>query len=140
MKAYDMLWGHCAGDQWLAESTGLHTTTCVYLFSLAQGMSDVLRCPVCSCAHSLCTLRMRPRVQRASGIPCALCFRRGREILAKLGRTAPRECECVFGIVMSKYKKSSCPGLTRASIPLRKMFFEVMDCRVKPGNDGGRAV
>src|SRR5882724_13204304 len=42
--------------------------------AIAQGVSDVLRCPVCSCAHFLCTLRMRPRVQRASGIPCALCF------------------------------------------------------------------
>ena len=40
--------------------------------AIAQGMSDVLRCPVCSCAHFLCTLRMRPRVQRASGIPCAV--------------------------------------------------------------------
>src|SRR5258708_2288927 len=40
--------------------------------AIAQGMSDVLRCPVCSCAHSSCTLRMRSRVQRASGIPCAL--------------------------------------------------------------------
>ena len=40
--------------------------------AIAQGMSDVLRCPVCSCAHFLCTLRMRSRVQRASGIPCAL--------------------------------------------------------------------
>ena len=40
--------------------------------AIAQGMSDVLRCPVCSCAHFLCTLRMRPRVQRASDIPCAL--------------------------------------------------------------------
>src|SRR5712671_7381190 len=40
--------------------------------AIAQGVSDVLRCPVCSCAHSLCTLRMGPRVQRASGIPCAL--------------------------------------------------------------------
>src|SRR5256714_3157421 len=40
--------------------------------AIAQGMPDVLRCPVCSCAHFLPTLRMRPRVQRASGIPCAL--------------------------------------------------------------------
>ena len=48
--------------------------------AIAQGMSDVLRCPVCSCAHFLCTLRMRPRVQRASGIPCALCLSRGREV------------------------------------------------------------
>ena len=26
MKAYDTLWGYCAGDQWLAESTGLRRT------------------------------------------------------------------------------------------------------------------
>src|SRR4029078_8358296 len=44
----------------------------VSILSLAQGRRDVLRCPVCSCAPFLCTLRMRPRVQRASGIPCAL--------------------------------------------------------------------
>ena len=38
----------------------------------------------------LCTLHTRPRVQRAPGFPCALCFR-GREITANLGRIAPRE-------------------------------------------------
>ena len=31
--------------------------------------------------------------------------------------------------------RSSCAGLTRASIFFRKR----MDCRVKPGNDGGNA-
>jgi hypothetical protein len=31
---------------------------------------------------------------------------------------------------------SSCPGLTRASIHLRKSLAKKMDCRVKPGNDG----
>jgi hypothetical protein len=66
--------------------------------AIAQGMSDVLRCPVCSCAHFLCTLRMRSRVQRASGIPCAL-IREGervtRELLANPGRNASRECESV---------------------------------------------
>src|SRR6267142_409687 len=50
MKAYDTLWGYCAGDQWLANFTQLHTTAHDFLFSLAQGMSDCLRCPVCSCA------------------------------------------------------------------------------------------
>src|ERR1700749_2101687 len=49
----------------------------------AQGMSDRLRCPVCSCAFSF--LHTRPRVQRASGIPCALWFQ-GVTRLAKLGR------------------------------------------------------
>jgi hypothetical protein len=34
--------------------------------------------PVCSCAHFLCTLRMRPRVQRAPGLPCALCLERAK--------------------------------------------------------------
>src|SRR3954462_14233447 len=40
--------------------------------AIAQGMSDALRCPVCSCAHFFYPLHMRPRVQRAPGIPCAL--------------------------------------------------------------------
>src|SRR5437660_11372544 len=51
----------------------------------AQGMSDVLRCPVCSCAHSSCTLRMGPRVQRASGIPCALWISREQKYLQTSG-------------------------------------------------------
>jgi hypothetical protein len=42
--------------------------------AIAQGMSDCLRCPVCSCALSLALLHTRPRVQRASGIPCSLPF------------------------------------------------------------------
>ena len=40
--------------------------------AIAQGMSDCLRCPVCSYAQLSTILRTRPRVQRASGIPCAL--------------------------------------------------------------------
>ena len=40
--------------------------------AIAQGMSDVLRCPVCSCAYSLLPSHTGPRVQRAPGIPCAL--------------------------------------------------------------------
>ena len=35
----------------------------------------------------------------------------------------------------------SCPGLTRASIYLRRnVFSKWMDCRVKPGNDGKKFV
>src|SRR5260221_8186278 len=40
--------------------------------AIAQGMSDCLRCPVCSCAQPTPPLRTGPRVQRASGIPCSL--------------------------------------------------------------------
>ena len=54
--------------------------------AIAQGMPDVLRCPVCSCAPFLPTLRMRPRVQRASGIPCALwILEEGEEYLQTSG-------------------------------------------------------
>src|SRR5205814_8452825 len=53
--------------------------------AIAQGMSDCLRCPVCSCAHSTTSLRTGPRVQRASGIPCALSFREVAKLLANLG-------------------------------------------------------
>ena len=62
--------------------------------AIAQGMPDVLRCPVCSCAHFFYPLRMRPRVQRASGIPCALWIW-GQGFPANLGRNASRECETV---------------------------------------------
>jgi hypothetical protein len=65
--------------------------------AIAQGMSDVLRCPVCSCAHSLCTLRMRPRVQRASGIPCALWIGEGEEISSKArALIAARSRKCAY--------------------------------------------
>src|ERR1700682_632658 len=47
--------------------------------------------PVCSCALFCTILHTRPRVQRASGIPCALSFREERKLVANLGRVAPRE-------------------------------------------------
>ena len=42
--------------------------------------------PVCSCARSLRKLHTRPRVQRAPGFPCALCFFVEGGSYAKLGR------------------------------------------------------
>jgi hypothetical protein len=49
--------------------------------------------PVCSCAFCYLPLHMRPRVQRAPGLPCALSFLRADEF-AKLGRMASRERPC----------------------------------------------
>ena len=63
--------------------------------AITQGMPDASAEPVCSCAHPLPPLRTRPRVQRASGIPCAL-VKKGRT-LARLGRVAPRERGGVYG-------------------------------------------
>src|SRR5258708_38645624 len=64
--------------------------------AIAQGMSDCLRCPVCSCAHFSCTLHTRPRVQRASGIPCALFIFEGGKFPAKLARNPRRDREFMF--------------------------------------------
>src|SRR6478752_7342260 len=106
MEACDTLWGYCPDDQWLTESTGLYRTSHDFLFSLAQGMSDCLRCPVCSCAHFFYPLHMRPRVQRASGIPCALFSIEGEELQANLGRNAPRDREAVSSVIASAAKQS----------------------------------
>jgi hypothetical protein len=56
--------------------------------------------PVCSCAHFLCILHTRPRVQRAPGFPCALYSARARKIhkpraqrVARTRRCDLRHCE-----------------------------------------------
>ena len=46
-------------------------------------------------------------MQRASGIPRALCFREGGKFLAKLGRLAPRDREDVFAMIHPRR-----PGVT----------------------------
>ena len=48
--------------------------------------------PVCSCAFFCAFLHTRPRVQRAPGLPCALCSSSAGETDAAPGRIAPRQC------------------------------------------------
>src|SRR5215218_3245179 len=63
--------------------------------SLAQGMSDVLRCPVCSCAAFYAQyaheIAGAARIRHSLRPP----FEEGGEFPASLGRIAPRECEAV---------------------------------------------
>jgi hypothetical protein len=56
---------------------------------------------------------MRPRVQRAPGIPCALFIFEGEEFHANLGRDAPRECESVSSVIASEAKQSILPRKER---------------------------
>jgi hypothetical protein len=93
--------------------------------AIAQGMSDALRCPVCSCALSSTPSHTRPRVQRAPGIPCALCLER-REVTGKArAYCAARSRRCVFSSLRAK---RSNPSRRKAR----------MDCFVAnaPRNDG----
>jgi hypothetical protein len=56
---------------------------------------DASASPVCSCVFLPLYLHTRPRVQRAPGFPCALFVFGGWQLIANLGRHAPRECGCV---------------------------------------------
>src|SRR5882724_8623238 len=49
------------------------------------------------CVFAKCALHMRPRVQRAPGLPCALYFC-GRNFLAGLGHAMPREYEVALAV------------------------------------------
>src|SRR5260221_2433571 len=72
-------------------------------------MSDVLRCPVCSCAFSFLPPHTRSRVQRASGIPCALDIE-GERFQARLGRSASRECDFAFAVIACNKREAFVQG------------------------------
>ena len=59
---------------------------------LRRGCPGASAEPVCSCAPLL-PLRMRPRVQRAPGIPCALWFIEGHAYGKNSGAFVSRECK-----------------------------------------------
>jgi hypothetical protein len=76
--------------------------------------------PVCSCAFLLAqTLHMRPRVQRAPGFPCALCFLMARMVLVELGRSAPRGC----GSVSSHHHPPSDPTQRVPASPIDRVRY-----------------
>ena len=110
----------------------------------AQGMSDALRCPVCSCAHFSLPMRMRPRVQRASGIPCALWIERAGSFLAKLGRNASRERETISPVILrcerSEPRRMNRPQTGRR--PSRRARArtsrESANALIRGGRSGGR--
>jgi hypothetical protein len=59
--------------------------------AIAQGMSDCLRSPVCSCAVFVAqAAHTGPRVQRAPGIPCSLWIREGQRDRTTRARCAAR--------------------------------------------------
>jgi hypothetical protein len=111
-------WRQCTWRQLLSGRNGgkravLRGEPVISRKAIAQGMSDCLRCPVCSCAHFFYPLHMRPRVQRASGIPCALFSIEGEELQANLGRNAPRDREAVSSVIASAAKQSIAPRKER---------------------------
>jgi hypothetical protein len=64
--------------------------------AIAQGMSDVLRCPVCSCAALFALIAHETAdAARIRHSLRPLNFE-GEEFQANLGWNAPRECEATF--------------------------------------------
>ena len=94
-----------AKSSWEASLSGATVTTSplhrgeheVSRKAIAQGMSvcSPLTCMLV-CRHSCALWHMRPRVQRAPGIPCALSFERGTTKLQNSGANPCRENEDVM--------------------------------------------
>jgi hypothetical protein len=89
-----------AKSSWEASLSGATVTTSslhreeheVSRKAVAQGMSVCSPLPcMLVCRHSCALWHMRPRVQRAPGIPCALCFEGKDKEFAKLGQNMSRE-------------------------------------------------
>src|SRR4051794_28745517 len=95
MKAYDSLWGYCTADQWLAESTGLYRTSRDYLFCLAQGRPECFPLPCMLVCRFVCANRTRDRGCSKHPVFPAPSEKEGGKLLANLGRSAPRDRECV---------------------------------------------
>jgi hypothetical protein len=87
----------------------------------------------------LCTLHTRPRVQRAPGLPCALCLSRV-ENDTKLGRIPPRERGCVSACCLTIEPEVS-PRHCERSEAIHLATRRDMDCFVAsaPRNDVERA-
>jgi len=77
---------------------------CISRKAITQGMPDASAEPVCSCAHPLPPLRTRPRVQRASGIPCALRFSRA-NYMQDSGASRCEKAESRSPVVMPRFKR-----------------------------------
>src|ERR1700681_4206920 len=88
--------------------------------------------PVCSCALSLPVLHARPRVQRASGIPCSLVFEGQRN--AKLGqnRAARMRTRICCLKIESKCHHVIASAAKQSILSLRGN----MDCFASPRDDG----
>jgi hypothetical protein len=73
-------------------------------------------------------MRMGPRVQRASGIPCALFSIEGEEFQANFGRNAPREREGV-----SIFLRHSGARVARTRNPLSGKWIPGSRQEARPG-------
>src|SRR4051812_8647814 len=96
------------------------------------------------CVSYKCTLHTRPRVQRAPGLPRALFFSEGVwSSKAKLGRSASRDSEGIFGRHRPPTGRANARPMTgsggRSSIPEAAMIEpkgrSVLDTRFR-GYDG----
>jgi hypothetical protein len=76
--------------------------------TIAQGMSacSPLTCMLV-CRHSCALWHMRPRVQRAPGIPCALSLQERDNEISKLGRKTRRENAASHSVVIARLDRAT---------------------------------
>jgi hypothetical protein len=84
----------------------------------------------------MCILHARPRVQRAPGLPCALCFSRAATKATTRVLSAPRDREVIFSWIARESGRSSIPEAAM----METIGRGVLDRPVKPGDDGWRVL
>jgi hypothetical protein len=108
--------------------------------AIARGMPECLRLYLYAHVRFFCTIwHMRPRVQRAPGIPCSLFCFEGQTVPAMLGQIMPRERAAVsvaaFSTVVARERGRSSTPRPHGSIAA---VSGILDRPVKPGQAGRR--
>ena len=83
--------------------------------AIAQGMSDCLRCPVCSCAHTYYHCARDLGCSAHPAFPAPSDYRRSRKLLANLGHLMPRE----YGPMLTRERRRLEPQVACLTNPLR---------------------
>jgi len=84
---------------WWQESPITRETTKETVKTIARGMPGDTGVTVVTLLTCFLYLHVRPRAQRAPGIPCALCLSEGLTVLQNPGVVASRECLIFFGVI-----------------------------------------
>ena len=95
--------------------------------AIAQGMSDCLRCPVCSYAQPLLHCVRDRGCSAHPAFPAPSVLKRSRKLLVKLGRNVSRDCETVSAVIA----RSTCDEAIHSFFPRRDGLLR----RVAPRND-----
>ncbi len=146
MKAHDTLWGYCAVDQWLANFTGRHRTSCDSSLSRHNGftayavISPATNSSTC-CRRCLRRRRPSKRGHRHAGESPAFCRSRGKMPGFARLRSGCRTCS---GTCLPERGRMRRDLATRGRLSSLRIVKEPQECApddgpceaIRPGHSG----